>query len=1166
MKRSFPPVRPYILLALLASIVIFASLALVISPLFVNFSPQAVQQARISYLWATPPMMTLLVGLTFLYLSPVSRLRQMLKQGKAPPTELAQHARRVAFNAPAGLFVMQVAATLIVALLANLIGILLVPGYELTLYFSQSVFVIAATVSTGLVLALIARLRMKPVLVATAQLIPKGRDARREEGQRFTIRTRLFAVTLALVIVACYLPSVLALNLVHEAVQKAALERHQQWAENIAGEVAPLLDDGTLIHYIEQTSLPDDGQAFIVDGQGNHITRLPSPLPPFLPDSDKGVVKEGSTWATVCSLEPSRPEWRLGVVYTLETASAPLVRRTLFLLLILDTTILVLTLPFPFAVAADLTNDLSQVTRRLREVARSTEMEGRLHVLSLDEIGDLVQAFNEIQDRVQAQQETLQQEHRRLLALQAISSRISSIFDLEQLLDELAKSAKTIFEYHNTLIFLLDEEAGDLYLASSGSLIPAEVKGRRFTVESHESLNRAIGSGEALMIPEVGPGDAHLVSSPAAQSAIITPMLVGGKLVGLFVAESDKPYGFEKQDLQLVISLANQAAATIEAARLLQKTRASAAAMGRWARNLMLINRVATTLASSLDAHEILETALHHLVDLIDVEYGGALILEADGEHSIVVAEYPSQQLSGLRLLLPQLPDAHQTLSAGNVLQIDAAEHSDLLDALKEQSPTIDFKSLLIVPMAAREEMIGMLVLATLEQPRAFTDEERDICQTVTSQAAVAVANARLLQDIQQQQRALYRKSQELATESSKLDAILNNVADGLLVVDTGGGLILSNPVFRRLAGVPEDSMLRGRQLAEHCDIDELQGIVARTLTSESQTLTEDLELEDGTVLRASTTVLNLPPAENGLDEPSTGVIVVLRDITREVELDRAKTDFITAVSHELRTPLTSILGFASLIQRDINHRIVPHLKKKGDSQQAADRVLTNLHIIEQESERITRLITDMLDIAKIEAGQMKWRQQDTDLAEVVAQAVASTTALAEEKHLPVQVHLPDAGLPPVCGDRDRIVQVVTNLLANAIKFTERGKIEVRGWTLHVDGKGFQTGGPIPPPRRSAEAARDALDGLHLEDGEWNVVSVTDTGVGIRPEDVPYVFEKYRQVGDVAVSPIKGTGLGLPISKEIVEHHGGRIWVESEQGKGSTFSFALPVGRFPEGI
>jgi signal transduction histidine kinase len=182
-------------------------------------------------------------------------------------------------------------------------------------------------------------------------------------------------------------------------------------------------------------------------------------------------------------------------------------------------------------------------------------------------------------------------------------------------------------------------------------------------------------------------------------------------------------------------------------------------------------------------------------------------------------------------------------------------------------------------------------------------------------------------------------------------------------------------------------------------------------------------------------------------------------------------------------------------------------------------------------------------------------------LAQVVGQAVTATAALAKEKNLPVETHLHPDGLPAVRADRDRLVQVMTNLLSNAIKFTERGKIEVWGWKLQVEGKIFQREGPVPPSPKSSLEIQDTLMSLDLPTGEWIVVSVTDTGIGFRQEDAAYIFEKYRQVGGSATSPVKGTGLGLSISKEIVEHHGGCIWAESEYGKGSTFSFALPVGR-----
>jgi len=1151
----------------MASIVIFASIVLIISPLAIDFAPQAAQQTRMSYFWSTPPLMAILAGLTYWYMAPIARLRRGIRQGEEPSIELARRARRAAFNTPVYLFVALVGSTLLATLLADIIGLLLIQGYELALYFSKSLLVIAAAVSTGLLLALVARWQLRPVLATTNRLIPSTSRLSAKEGHRFNIRTCLLSVILALTIVACYLPSILGLNLVYRAVQNAALQRHRQWAESTIQDVAPLLDDKALIRYVEEASLPNHGQAFIEDSQGNYITRSPTPLPSS-PDLSEQIEP--------LPMNRSERDWRLGVVYEFHAEADPLVRRTALLLLIFDVVFIALTLPFAFAVTADITEDLRQVTNRLLEVAWRGEVGEQLPVLSLDEVGDLVRAFNDIQERVRTQQETLRQEHRRLLALQAISSRISATFDLDQLLDELAKSATTIFGYYNTLILLPDKEGKGFYVASSGRSVPPEIAERRFEIEAQEGIEDVIRSREALLLTDLSQRDFSIVSSPDVRSVIVAPMFVRGNLIGFFQAESDQPASFEKQDMQLVTSLANQAGATIESARLLQKSRAHAVALGRWARNLMLINRVATTLATSLDAHEILSLAIEHLVELVGVDYGNALILERDSQHAMIVAEHPEGQLADFRLLLPHLPAARQALERGNVYQIESAAHRELLESLKEQHPSIEFQSLLLVPLIARGKMIGMLLLAALEQPRTLSDEERDICRTVASQAAVAVANARLLKDIQQQQRALLRKSQELTAESSKLDAILNNVADGLVATDASGRIILSNPAFHEIAGLPTSRSLRDQLLTECFPSIALQNLTTQALESPGRVFTENLELDTGRVLKASITALHLPSPENGRQEPSLGVITVLRDISREVELDRAKTDFITAVSHELRTPLTSVLGFASLIRRELRRRVIPHLDADEVSRQATERIQDNLDIIEQESLRITRLINDMLDIAKMEAGRMEWRPEQTDLVEVINQAVTTNAALAEEKNLPIKVHLYPDGLPTVWADRDRIIQVMTNLLANAIKFTERGKVEVRGWMLvaeglvpsevegpvpsEVEGRIFQCKGPVPPPlKKSPTAIRDALVGLGFTVGEWVVVSVTDTGIGFRPEDAPYIFEKYRQVEDTATSPIKGTGLGLPISKEIIEHHGGHIWAESEQGKGSTFSFALPV-------
>jgi signal transduction histidine kinase/CheY-like chemotaxis protein len=242
-------------------------------------------------------------------------------------------------------------------------------------------------------------------------------------------------------------------------------------------------------------------------------------------------------------------------------------------------------------------------------------------------------------------------------------------------------------------------------------------------------------------------------------------------------------------------------------------------------------------------------------------------------------------------------------------------------------------------------------------------------------------------------------------------------------------------------------------------------------------------------------------------------------------EADAAKSAFLSTVSHELRTPLTSVLGFAKIIKKRLEDRIfplVPQEDKKVVS--TIQQVEENLKVVVSEGERLTKLIDDVLDLAKIEAGKLEWHMESVTIEEIVDRATAATASLFEQKGLKlVKDVVPE--LPVVTGDRDRLIQVVINLISNAVKFTDSGTITCRA------------------ARRSGEI----------------VVSVADTGVGIAPADQPKVFERFKQVGDTLTDKPKGTGLGLPICKEIVEHHGGHVWVESEIGRGSTFSFSLPV-------
>jgi signal transduction histidine kinase len=229
-------------------------------------------------------------------------------------------------------------------------------------------------------------------------------------------------------------------------------------------------------------------------------------------------------------------------------------------------------------------------------------------------------------------------------------------------------------------------------------------------------------------------------------------------------------------------------------------------------------------------------------------------------------------------------------------------------------------------------------------------------------------------------------------------------------------------------------------------------------------------------------------------------------------ELDRLKDDFVSTVSHELRTPLTSIRAFSQILFNDPDTDL-PRRKEF-------------LGIIVNESERLTRLIDDVLDLAKLEAGRAKWHVTTLDLRDIVADAVAATGQLFRERAIALETRI-SVGAADVAADRDRIMQVLINLLANAAKFSRAGS-------------------------GSVELALRQTDGFFQ-------IDVTDNGPGVAAHEQEYIFEKFRQAGDTLTAKPQGTGLGLPISRQIVEHFGGRLWLRSTPGSGATFSFTLPA-------
>ncbi len=401
------------------------------------------------------------------------------------------------------------------------------------------------------------------------------------------------------------------------------------------------------------------------------------------------------------------------------------------------------------------------------------------------------------------------------------------------------------------------------------------------------------------------------------------------------------------------------------------------------------------------------------------------------------------------------------------------------------------------------------------------TEEDEILMLAVARDVTERKAQEERLRELADRLQALNEHLEdEVAARSNELRVVIESLADGLFAEDLEGTVRASNPALVSqlgLAGSPT-----GRKVA-----DALPSMLAE-LSREC--------IERGELRQVEITLprerIGLAVASPVRDEDSPlGAVTLIRDVTLEKEIDAMKTNFIAMVSHELRTPLTSVLGFAKLTRNKLEKSVFPMLPE-GDkaAERAVDRVRGNVDIIVAEGERLTHLIDDVLDIAKMEAGRMDWEMEPLDPTALLERAVAACSSLFHEDGPVVFEQDLEPGLPTVVGDEDRLMQVLINLVSNAVKFTDEGAVRL--------------------------IAR-AKDG-RLE------VTVEDSGAGIEPAMHESIFEKFKQVGDTLTGKPKGTGLGLPISRQIVDAHGGKLWVESRLGEGARFTFAIPTASGAE--
>ena len=556
-----------------------------------------------------------------------------------------------------------------------------------------------------------------------------------------------------------------------------------------------------------------------------------------------------------------------------------------------------------------------------------------------------------------------------------------------------------------------------------------------------------------------------------ANFRLYVPVVSRGELAGLLLlGQREGGARYSQEDVDLLQAVANRAATGMENARLYQEVQAQLAT-GR--KRTEAFQAAASRLALEENADQTLEQLVEAARDLVGARHGAVVVWNAQGEAVKVIGEY--------------LP----TLAAVGLGGPPSASRSPS-DTDTPASLTASFRS--------RDLSRGVFYLEGKPDETAFNDDDQRLLDLFAMLASVLIDNLRL-----------YAAQ---SRERSTLTAIQASITEGLVVLDAEGRVVYFNGAAERLLAVAASSA-KGRLFSELVDTRapdfEDPPVAARALKSLVDGSSEETKV-DLVMVRPQRLDLSVSSFPIALSPDEGMVGILIRDVTQDRDLDRRRDTFVSVASHELRTPMTTIIGFADLLMDELGK----------DAQQR--RWLT---YISEETQRLTGILDDMLDVSHIQAGTVGLTVERIALHESVADVVAVLAPTTEMHDFIV-----DCGpfLPKVLADRNKLSQVLMNLLTNAVKYSPKG-------------------------------GRIVVSGRHEPRNDRVVVSVSDEGIGLQPKDFEAVFETFHRVRNAETDHIRGSGLGLYIVKQLVDLMGGEVWLESEARRGSTFFFTMPVAK-----
>lgn len=421
------------------------------------------------------------------------------------------------------------------------------------------------------------------------------------------------------------------------------------------------------------------------------------------------------------------------------------------------------------------------------------------------------------------------------------------------------------------------------------------------------------------------------------------------------------------------------------------------------------------------------------------------------------------------------------------------------------------------VPIVINGRAAGIITVASTREGLYRTSDEVEILYTIVNQASEAVSKLETVLEI----------------EKGKLNSMVASMADGVMMVDPQSRLLVLNPQTKTMLGLAakEPTIFDVLDaLANHLDL--------RTKIEESLKR-DELIIEDNVEINSRFLQILISPVKDSKNDP-LGSVVLFHDITREKEVERMREDFTSMMVHELRSPLTGIRSIATLLRTD---RVKNEEKKYAEF---IDLIATN-------SNSMLDLVNDLLDVAKLESGKFQVFKRPADLRHIVEMRAQSFQSLAAESKLTLEQTVFPEVPETLIFDENKISQVFNNLFSNAIKYNQPGgKVSIAAFVC----KKLQD---IPQAAAARELGWPGQRNGIVCPEDSVVVSVSDTGSGIPAAEMPKLFNKFQQLSTSSKSEKKGTGLGLVVVKGIVEAHGGQVGVLSEEGRGSTFYFTLPL-------